>query len=112
ATIDVSFCEAGDVTLAAGGVNAYSMIGHGGEGLSAGAGGWNGNITFADAVNVSLQGGTGTDSAAQIGHGGRNTTAALSGDIDLAGSGNLAVLAGSGDRSYAQIGLGGRSNTG
>ncbi|HRQ89932.1 MAG TPA: hypothetical protein PLA50_14130, partial [Bacteroidia bacterium] len=75
----------------------------------------NGAITAnLKSGGLTLQGGSATGSAAQIGHVGQSNAAATTGgaiNVDVTGIGAIALTGGTGEDSYAQIGHGARANT-
>jgi filamentous hemagglutinin family protein len=99
----------GNLAMTGGAAGDYVQIGHGGLGTSGSEGG---AISVAAAGTIDLDGGSGTDAYAQIGHGGalsnEGTTVAFSdtGDISVAGLA-ITLTAGGGTGAYVQIGHGG-----
>jgi len=92
---------ASDVSLLAS--NGYAQVGYHGTG--------SGNIAITATGDIVLTGGGGSETYAQIGHGGAETNEqsqgySLSGDITLSAV-NVILAAGTGSASYAQIGHGG-----
>jgi len=108
ATVNISFCEPGSVTLNGGGNGAFAMIGNGG-----GTGNYtrNGNVTITDFAGVSLAGGTGTGAFTQIGSGGLGGQGAINSVVTLNGQGNVS-LTGGGANAFAHIGAGGLNHAG
>ncbi|MEX2581491.1 MAG: hypothetical protein WD342_20715, partial [Verrucomicrobiales bacterium] len=108
-TIDVR--GAADITLRGGGQDGYAQIGHGGSGIGGayGTGDVNGAISLlGTAGKVTLQGDTGVNSYAQVGHGGLVMRGRTSGDIEVeAGIGGVLLQGGGDNRAYALIGNGG-----
>ncbi|MDC0276806.1 hypothetical protein OAL00_07715, partial [Verrucomicrobiales bacterium] len=107
--VRVGAATAGGVT----GIEAYSMIGHGGYN----ANGDHGDIAVGQPENhsidietsggLSLFGGNSNVSAAQIGHGGQGANGDMGSRIIIAAENNIILQGGTGNASYAQIGLGG-----
>jgi hypothetical protein len=118
ATIDISFCETGDVTMNAGGIGgtgSYAQIGHG---IRVQANTRDGNITLTNFGNLNMNGGAADETFAQIGHGGIGVGGVKTGDITLTGTttvanqGSITNVAGSAFAAYTQIGHGGRGSNG
>lgn len=120
---------AGDITVGAsrniiltgaGQTDAYTQIGHGGEGGTGNAGANDvnagsveGDISLTSSGTVSLTGGTGTDTYAQIGHGGDNSVYSTSAPSSiLINAGSVSLSGNTGQDSYAQIGHGGSQSRG
>lgn len=105
---------------AAGGTDAFALIGHGGRssgnvlGTTA-ASTMTGHVGVAAHGDIVLSGSSGTRAFTQIGHGGWEDPAqnmTLGGDISvISQTGLLRVLAGTGSEAYAMVGHGALRNT-
>ncbi len=120
---DIHVDVTGGMTLTGASTQAYSQIGHGGYDAI--------TFTVADSSlfintapgsgggDIALTGGTGSNSAAMIGHGGSRTDAnrglgdiSASGDITIGNAANILMNAGSTSNAFAQIGHGGEGAVG
>ncbi|MEC5125914.1 filamentous hemagglutinin N-terminal domain-containing protein [Verrucomicrobiales bacterium BCK34] len=105
---DITIGKAADIVLKGGGTRAYSQIGHGGGTPgSTEASTKSGSITITESNNITVEGGTGSDSYGQIGHGGNENLGNTNGDILITTAGELDITGGSSTDAYAQVGHGG-----
>ncbi|HRQ88083.1 MAG TPA: hypothetical protein PLA50_04750, partial [Bacteroidia bacterium] len=91
--------EGGNVAL------AYAQIGHRAVGPAIPS--LSGAIRVESLGNLSLKGGGGVVSSAQIGHGANSATADLVGEVTVKVSGGIEAIGGNGGGAYSQIGHGG-----
>src|SRR5690606_4917503 len=100
--------------------HAYSLIGHGGAYVNGSAGSAiaadsAGSVTTTGSAatdGVTLRGGTGDDSFAMIGSGGRDFKGTITGAVNVTAGAGGSILAGGGSRAFAQVGHGGYNGAG
>lgn len=110
ASVSISFCEAGDLSLNGGAAtDAYAQIGHGG--VRGATHRRSGDLSIEGFGNLTMTSGSGTRAYTRIGNGGWDTDGEIVGGIVLSGSG-MVTMTGGGADAHVQIGSGGANTSG